>query len=86
MSGVPWSTADDERLRALARSGLSVGEIAKQMRRNASSVRTRATAIKIAVARDRKPPNKASPSERLNAAKASASAAARIATVWAKGK
>jgi hypothetical protein len=78
MSGVPWSTADDERLRALARSGLSVGEIAKQMQRNASSVRTRAVAMKIAIARDRKP-SKASPSERLNAAKASASAATRIA-------
>jgi hypothetical protein len=40
MSGVPWSPADDERFRALARSGLSVGEIAKQMQRNTSSVRT----------------------------------------------
>jgi hypothetical protein len=83
MSGVPWSPADDERFRTLARSGLSVGEIAKQMQRNASSVRTRAAAMKIAIARDRKPA-KASPSQRLIAAKASASAATRIAKV--KGK
>jgi hypothetical protein len=59
MSGVPWSPADDERFRTLARSGLSVREIAQQMQRNTSSVRTRAISMKVTIARDRNPAKKA---------------------------
>jgi DNA-directed RNA polymerase specialized sigma24 family protein len=55
MTSVPvhWSTADDELLRDLARRGLSEGEIADRLKRNKSSVRTRAKRIDVAIARDR---------------------------------
>jgi IS30 family transposase len=48
-----WSTEEDEQLRSLARSGLSLTEIARQMERPKSSVRYRAMQIEIAIARDR---------------------------------
>ena len=50
---VPWSTADDDLLRDLARRGLSEGEIADRLKRNKSSVRTRAKRIGVTIARDR---------------------------------
>jgi len=53
MSVSLWSAEADERLRALARSGLSLAEIAHQMQRSKSSVRARAIKLAIALARDR---------------------------------
>jgi len=53
MSGVPWSIADDELLRKLARSGASLTEIAIQMKRGRSSVRSRASKMEVVVARER---------------------------------
>lgn len=50
---VPWSALDDDLLRILARRGLSEGEIAEQMQRNKSSVRSRAAKIMVPIARDR---------------------------------
>jgi DNA-binding NarL/FixJ family response regulator len=50
-----WSTEEDERLRSLARSGLSIAEIAQQMQRSKPSIRARATKLTIAIARDRNP-------------------------------
>ena len=50
---VPWLLTDDDLLRALAMRGLSEGEIAEQMQRNKSSVRSRAAKIEVAIARDR---------------------------------
>jgi DNA-directed RNA polymerase specialized sigma24 family protein len=58
MTFVPWSPAEDERLRKLALSGLSLTEIARQMERSKSSVRSRALKIKVAIARDRNPMQK----------------------------
>ncbi len=58
MSGGPWSPEEDTQLRKLARSGLSLGEIAVQMERSKSSVRTRALAMNVAIARDRNPMQK----------------------------
>jgi len=52
MTFIPWSPDEDERLRKLALSGASLGEIAKQMQRTKSSVRTRALKLKIAIARE----------------------------------
>jgi len=74
MSGAPWSPAEVERLRALARSGLSMTEIAKRMRRNRSSVRSRVVTMKIPIARGRtRGLLIAMPSERLKFARVSAS-------------
>ena len=52
---IPWSDEDDQRLRSLAQSGFSLAEIAHQMVRSKSSVRSRALKIAIAIARDRNP-------------------------------
>jgi hypothetical protein len=52
---IPWSDEDDQRLRNLAKSGLCLTEIAHQMRRGVSSVRSRALKITVAIARDRNP-------------------------------
>ena len=53
MSGdaIPWSTDDDQRLRELAQSGLSFAEMARQMNRSRSVIRSHAEKLKIAVAR-----------------------------------
>jgi hypothetical protein len=53
MSASLWSAEADEQLRALARSGFSLAEIAHQMQRSKSSVRARAIKLTIALARDR---------------------------------
>jgi hypothetical protein len=58
MTFVPWSPAEDEQLRRLALSGLSLAEIASQMERSKSSVRNRALNLTIAIARDRNPMRK----------------------------
>jgi hypothetical protein len=47
MSDEPWSIADDELLRKLARAGTSMAEIAIQMNRNKSSIRSRTSTIKV---------------------------------------
>jgi hypothetical protein len=52
---VPWSNEDDQQLRSLAQSGFSLAEIAHEMGRSKSSVRSRALKIAIAIARDRNP-------------------------------
>jgi hypothetical protein len=52
---IPWSDEEDQYLRDLAKSGLSLTEIAHQMRRGVSSVRGRALKITVAIARDRNP-------------------------------
>jgi hypothetical protein len=52
---IPWLDEDDQRLRSLALSGFSLAEIAQQMERSKSSVRSRALKISIAIARDRNP-------------------------------
>jgi hypothetical protein len=55
MTFVPWSPAEDERLRKLALSGFSLAEIAGHIERSKSSVRARALKMNIAIARDRNP-------------------------------
>jgi IS30 family transposase len=55
MKSIPWSRDEDERLRSLARSGLSLAQIADELQRRKSSVQARAKRMKIAVARDRNP-------------------------------
>jgi hypothetical protein len=52
---IPWSDEDDQKLRSLALSGFSLAQIAHQMVRNKSSVRSRALKIEIVLARDRNP-------------------------------
>jgi hypothetical protein len=66
MTFVRWSPVEDERLRKLALSGFSLGQIAGQMERSKSSVRTRALKMNIAIAYDRNPMQKpANPSAGL---------------------
>jgi hypothetical protein len=55
---IPWSDDDDRQLRSLALSGFTLAEIAHQMVRSKSSVRSRALKIEIAIARDRNPMRK----------------------------
>ena len=50
----PWAPEEDQRLRALALSGASVAEMAKQMKRSEEAVRSRAYRLKIVVAKPRK--------------------------------
>ena len=50
----PWAPEEDECLRALALSGASVAEMAKQMKRSEEAVRSRAYRLKIVVAKSRK--------------------------------
>jgi DNA-directed RNA polymerase specialized sigma24 family protein len=58
MTFIPWSPDEDERLRKLALSGASMAEIAQQMQRTKSSIRTRASKLKIAIAREENPMQK----------------------------
>jgi hypothetical protein len=58
MTFIPWSPDEDEQLRKLALSGASMAEIAKQMQRTKSSVRTRALKMNIAIARQENPMQK----------------------------
>jgi hypothetical protein len=50
-----WLPADDEWLRKLAAAGASLRQIAAQIGRSMSSVRTRALNLDVAIARDRNP-------------------------------
>jgi hypothetical protein len=50
-----WFPEDDEKLRNLAAGGASLTEIATQMDRGVSSVRTRSLKLGVAIARDRNP-------------------------------
>ena len=50
----PWAPEEDQRLRALALSGASVAEMAKQMKRNEEAVRSRAYRLKIVLAKSHK--------------------------------
>jgi hypothetical protein len=43
----PWTPEEDELLRALALSGASVAEMAKQIKRSEEAVRSRAYRLKI---------------------------------------
>jgi hypothetical protein len=47
----PWTSEDDQRLRELAGSGTTVADIAGVLNRSPSAVRTRASVLKIRVAR-----------------------------------
>jgi hypothetical protein len=48
MAGNPlWAPEEDQRLQALASSGASVAEMAKQMKRSEEAVRSRAYRLKI---------------------------------------
>ena len=47
-----WSQEDDNKLRALAMSGLSATQIAEQIPRSMNSIRNRAAKLGIAIARD----------------------------------
>jgi len=58
MTFIPWSPDEDARLRKLALSGASMAEIAQQMQRTKSSIRTRASKLKIAIAREENPMQK----------------------------
>jgi hypothetical protein len=51
MGGVPWSPVEDQRLRNFALAGLSCAEIASEMHRSESSVRTHAEILQITIAR-----------------------------------
>jgi hypothetical protein len=46
---IPWSDEDDQQLRSLALSGFGLAEIARQMLRGMSSVRSRALKLGIAM-------------------------------------
>jgi hypothetical protein len=50
----PWTPEEDQRLQALALSGASVAEMAKQMKRSEEAVRSRAYRLKIVVAKSRR--------------------------------
>jgi hypothetical protein len=50
----PWAPEEDQRLQALALSGASVAEMAKQMKRSEEAVRSRAYRLKIVVAKSHK--------------------------------
>jgi hypothetical protein len=55
MAIVPWSDADDVRLRELARSGIGLVEIAAHMGRTKGAIRARVEKLNIAVARQQNP-------------------------------
>jgi hypothetical protein len=57
----PWSQEQDEKLRMLASSGMSMAAIAAQMKRTKSAIRTRAAKLKITIARDRNPMQRSPP-------------------------
>ena len=50
-----WSPEEDERLRKIARSGLSLVEIADELGRSKPAVYARAVKLNIVIARDRNP-------------------------------
>jgi hypothetical protein len=50
---VPWTLQEDDLLREMARSGLSVAEIGKRINRSLGSIRNRALRLDIVLAKDR---------------------------------
>jgi hypothetical protein len=52
VSRSPWTADDDKQLRKLAQAGLSLRELALELGRSTSSVRTRALKLEVAIARD----------------------------------
>ena len=48
----PWTREEDERLKALAVTGLSLKELSHELGRSLSSTRTRASKLRVAIARD----------------------------------
>ena len=48
-----WTSEEDERLRKLALTGMSVAAMAKQMHRSMAAVHNRAARLKIVVAKSR---------------------------------
>jgi hypothetical protein len=65
-----WSLQEDDQLRTLARSGLSLRAIANDIGRGLSSVRDRSVKLNIVIALDRNPmkspPRKQSPIKTLD--------------------
>jgi hypothetical protein len=61
-AGKPWTAEENDQLRKLALSGLSLLEIAARMERHKSSVRTRAGKMQIAIALARSPSRRSAPS------------------------
>jgi hypothetical protein len=55
MPPIPWSDAEDVRLRKLARSGIGIVEIAAHLGRTKSAIRARVEKLNIAVARQQNP-------------------------------
>jgi hypothetical protein len=49
----PWTLEEDERLRALAMSRISVAAMAEQMKRSEAAVRNRAYRLKLVVTKSR---------------------------------
>ena len=47
----PWAAEDDQRLRELAGSGITVPNMTKQLDRSDAAIRTLASVLKIRVAR-----------------------------------
>ena len=75
-----WSSEEDARLKHLAESNASTGDIAAELKRTKNAVLGRAYALGISLKRIKKRPRlgtnpKASPSARLKAARETASAA-----------
>jgi DNA-binding NarL/FixJ family response regulator len=51
MKRSPWTADDGDRLRQLARNGLSLAEIAREMSRNPATIRLQASRLNIAIGR-----------------------------------
>ena len=55
MNRAAWTSAEEERLRKLAISGITIGEIAAAMGRTSAAIRYRAIKMNIAIASARHP-------------------------------
>lgn len=47
----PWTSEDDHRLRELAAAATVISEMEKQLNRSSAAIRTRATVLKIRLAK-----------------------------------
>jgi hypothetical protein len=59
----PWTPADDEILRRMARSGESVAAMAKQLNRSEEAIRRRADRLNVLIARPKGARPKVKPSK-----------------------
>jgi hypothetical protein len=50
-SGKPWTPQEDERLREIAASGAALAEIAQELNRTASAIKTRAYILRVMLGR-----------------------------------